>query len=213
MKYRLLVLVLAIFTSCAKEEILEDVCITGGCEASWVVDSMNQPDVYKDELNYWHVNPERKYFTVKGELSEIYDDYIVNDIPLVETKFDTNKWFWINAIQFTIPLYNPFGQFGDPQFNRPLPIGNQILKICNMVSHGIVSNLAGYAYHEKGCNSCPYSERTMGSYSSNTLTPKQSFHVDRSMRGDTIEVYMKTKFNYDLGESEEVYRSLRIIVD
>ena len=200
--------------SCSKEELpLEGVCITGDCQAEWVIDTQNQPNAYKDDMNYWHVEASNKYFTIKGELDEIYEEYEVNGIPLVETTFDSDTWIWIEDITFKIPLYNPFREFFDEQFTRPLPIGERILKVCNLIQAGTVYNLAGYTFNEKWCGDCPYSGRVMGTYSSNTLNPQQSIHIDNRIKGDTIEVYMKTKFNYDLGDSEDVYRSLRIIIE
>lgn len=200
--------------SCSKEELTpEGVCITGDCQAEWVIDTQNQPNAYKDEMNYWHVEASNKYFTIKGELDLIYEEYIVNDVPLVETTFDSDKWIWIEGWVFSIPLYNPFREYFDPQFNRPIVIGSSEIKFCNMIQDGQVYNLAGYTFNDKFCGDCPYSGRVMGTYSSNTLNPQQSINIDNRVKGDTIEFYMKTKFNYDLGDSEEVYRSIRVIVE
>ena len=214
MKKLLYIFSILFLASCSKEELNPYPCLDGNCNVGFWIDKTVQPDTYQDENGFWHIRHwGPNYFTIKGDIDQLNEEYVVNDVPLVETTFDSNYWFWINAVQFTIPLYNPFRDFADPQFSRPLPIGNKILKICNMTAHGIVSNLAGYAYHDKVCEDCPYSDRLMGTYSSNTYTPQQQFHLDRSMKGDTLEIYMKTVFNYDLGESEEIYRSLRIIID
>lgn len=213
MRYKLLVFLSLLITSCVKEDILEDVCITGECQAEWVIDTTLQENAYKDDMNYWHVEASKGYFTIKGELDEIYEDYKVNDVPLVETSFDSNKWIWIEGWVFEIPLYNPFREYFDPQFTRPLTIGEMVLKVCNMIQGGEVYNLAGYTFNDKWCGDCPYSGRVMGTYSSNTLSPQQNIYVDNRVKGDTIEFYMKTKFNYDLGNSEEVYKSLRVIVE
>jgi len=51
---------------------------------------MNQKNSRLDENNYWRVPYQGlKYFTVKGQVDELQDDYVVNGVPLVEK--DTKK--------------------------------------------------------------------------------------------------------------------------
>lgn len=214
MKYRLLVLALAIFTSCAKEEILEDVCITGDCDSTFFIDPLVQPDSYQDENGYYHIEywgP--NYFTIKGELDQLDDNKTVNGVPLTETVFDSNYWIWIEDLRFEVPLYSPFASFADDQFFVPIPVATMMLKMCNLYQDGTVYNIAGYTYNDRVCGDCHPEGYSMGTYSKNTYKPQQQFYLDQKMVGDTISIYVKTKFNYDLGNSEEVSKEFKIIVD
>lgn len=223
MKYKLLVfssLLITIFTSCSKDELneiqLEDI------EPSTVffIDKQSQPDSYQDDNGYYHIQFNGpRYFTIKGELDEEKVPEFVNGVPLTETSFDTDYWIWIEGITFTVPLYSPFATFADDMFFVPIPVGTMILRICDLVDGGEIFNIAGYTYNDKICGACPYSDFTMGTYSKNTLNPQQSIYLDRTMSGDTLKVFVKTKYNYDLDsalestEGEILEEVLNIIVD
>ena len=116
-------------------------------------------------------------------------------------------------IKFTVSRYSPFGLYTDPQFQVAIPIANQTLSICYAAKFYEVLNIAGYSYTDKMCDDCPYSERLMGTYSKNNYNPQQQFYLDGSMKNDTLQVYMRTTFNYDLGETEDIDKVIKIIVD
>ena len=216
MLYRLFILVVVCFSfiNCEKEELNPYPCVDGMCNSGFWVDQTVQPDAYEDQNGYWHIKHwGPNYFTIKGELDEMNEEYIVNDVPLTETRFDTDYWIWDMDITFTIPRYSPFGQFSDPQFTTPIPVANQTTSICFLAEIAEPYNLAGYTYNEKACSDCPYAERMMGTYSANTYRPQQQFHLDKRMKGDTIQVYMKVRYNYDLGDTEEQEHTIKIIVD
>lgn len=216
MLYRLFILVVVCFSfiNCEKEELDPYPCVDGMCNSGFWVDRAVQPDAYEDGNGYWHIKHwGPNYFTIKGELDEMHEEYVVNDIPLVETRFDSDYWIWVEEITFTIPLYSPFGAFYDPQFTTPVAIGDTSISMCFMPEIAEPFNIAGYSYSEKVCGDCPYSELIMGTYSKNTYSPQQQFYLDSRMRGDTLNVYMRARYNYDLGESEEQDHIIKIIVD
>ena len=45
------------------------------------------------------------------------------------------------------------------------------------------------------------------------MNPRQQFYLDNEMVGDTLQVFMKTTFNIDLGDSQIIEESFKIIVN
>ena len=52
----------------------------------------------------------------------------------------------------------------------------------------------------------------LGTRSKYTYNPRQQFYLDNEMVGDTLQVFMKTIFNTDLGNREEVENNFKIII-
>ena len=218
MKKLYIISAILFLAACSKEEILEgDVCLTGDCEAVFYIDTTLQPDLYQDDNGYYHINywgP--NYFTIKGNLDTLVEKNVVNGIPLTETRFDSDYWMAINGLTFTVPLYEPFGFFYDDTFTDPVPVGDTVIKFCDISKYGEVLNIAGYSYNDNVCGTCPWSDIIMGSYSKNTYTPQQQFFLNETMVGDTLKIFIKTDFNYDTyttGESEVADYEFNIIVD
>lgn len=209
-----LILVVLFLAACSKEEMVENVCLTDDCIVDFRIEYVNE--VTQDENGYWHIQWEGlNYFTVKGEISEFNPEYEVNGVPLIETRFDSDYWIFLDDITFTIPLYSPFGLFYDGQFTRPVAIANQLISPCFILEQigRDPYNIAGYQMSEKMNLDKPYSERLMGTYSSNTYKPQQQYKLDRRWKGDTLTVYTRTTLNYDLGDSKEIDRNFKIIID
>ena len=216
MLYRLFILIVVCFSfiNCEKEELNPYPCIDGMCNSAFWIDKSIQPDAYEDQNGYWHIKfwgP--RYFTIKGKYDELNPEYVVNDVPLTETRFDSDYWVWFEDLYFTIPRYSPFGQFADPQFTTPIPVANHNVAVCFMGDIADPLNIAGYTYGNKKCASCPYTDRLMGTYSSNTYSPQQQYYLDKRMKNDTIQVFIRARFNYDLGETVEQDHVIKIIVD
>ena len=63
----------------------------GDCSAEFFVDSTVNEGSYVDENGFYVVKHSGfNYFTVKGELSNMNSEFVVNGTPLVETKFDSD---------------------------------------------------------------------------------------------------------------------------
>ena len=62
------------------------------------------------------------------------------------------------------------------------------------------------------CTDCPYSETLVGSYSKYTYTPTQNIFLDNEMIGDTINIFIETTFNTDVGEREIVENNIKVII-
>jgi hypothetical protein len=196
--------------SCEKQDSVDFYpCKDGGCDSVFFVDS---PNSYQDDNGYWHVKywgP--KYFTVEGQLDELYEEYVVNDVPLVEVAYDSNYWVAFDDLSFTIPLYSPFGL--QSQYGTRIPVGNLTYNIGEIAKLMEPLNIAGYQITKNTCFDCPYSERLFATYSQYTYKPRQQFYLDNRMKGDTLSVYVKATFNTDLGWSEEMNHELKIIID
>jgi hypothetical protein len=52
----------------------------------------------------------------------------------------------------------------------------------------------------------------MGSHSRYTYTPRQNFILDDEMIGDTINVFINTVFNTDVGENEIINENLKVVI-
>ena len=211
-----LIVLLVLLSSCSKDwdELDAYPCQDGNCNVEFWIDELVQPDVYEDENGYYHIKHwGPNYFTIKGKVDKLNEQYEINGVPLVEVRYDSDYWIWVEDIKFTVSRYSPFGLYTDSQFQVAIPIANQTLSICYAAKFYEVLNIAGYSYTDKMCDDCPYSERLMGTYSKNNYNPQQQYYLDSSMKNDTLQVYMRTTFNYDLGETEDIDKVIKIIVD
>jgi hypothetical protein len=197
-KNLVIVISVLIFTSCEKEEVdyYAHPCADRSCDSVFFIDPAVQPHSYLDDNGYWHIEYRGvKYFTIKGKLDTLDDDYVINDIPLVEAAFDSNYWVAFNDMKFTIPVYSPFGLYN--QQGNPIPVGNKTYDIGDIASQMEPLNIAGYQITKNTCFDCPYSDRLFATYSQYTYKPQQQMYLDNRMVGDTLEVYVKATFNTD----------------
>ena len=77
----------------------------------------------------------------------------------------------------------------------------------------ILLQLHSYQIQKNFCWECPYAPTLLGTYSKYNYNPPQQFYLDNEMVGDTLQVFMKTTFNIDLGDSQIVEESFKIIVN
>ena len=104
MKKLLLGLSIISLFSCTKYEIIYPAPCDGNCDANFtiiyegIMDSIDNNGYYVIEFNGLN------YFQVKGQLSELNEQYVINDVPLIETKFDSDYWVVFDSIYFITPL-------------------------------------------------------------------------------------------------------------
>ena len=111
MKKLLLSLSIISLFSCTKETIHQDVCINGNCDATHIVVYKNQ-EIFPNGNGHYEIEWDGlNYFQIKGALTPMNDQYVINGVPLVETIYDSNYWILINGITFTVPLYSVLGYF------------------------------------------------------------------------------------------------------
>ena len=212
MKKLLIIGFVFLLASCSKEDITLGVCVDGDCNAQFFIDEQVQPNAYQDENGYWHIEfygP--KYFTIRGELDEV--NAVVNNVPLIMTEYDSDYWVAFDSINFTVPTYSVLSWFTGGGYNNPVPVGNMEYTLTDLAQIQPPLNIAGYQINKHFCWECPYAETLLGTRSRYTYEPRQQFYLDNEMVGDTLQVFMKTTFNIDLGDSQIVEESFKIIVN
>jgi len=207
----LLIISVIFLSSCEKEldYYYPYPCADASCDSVFYID---QVDAYLDNNGYWHTEffgP--RYFTVAGKLDQLDDEYVVNEVPLVEVAYDSNYWVAFDDLSFTVPLYSPFGL--SSQYGTRIPVAETTYNIGEIAQLMEPLNIAGYQITKNTCFDCPYSDRLFATYSKYTYKPRQQFYLDNRMVGDTLEVYVKATFNTDLGESVEMNHTLKVIID
>ncbi len=94
----ILLLILLVLSSCNKEEINQTPCM-GDCETLYRILYKNQPvninngfyEIEWDDLDY---------FQIEGNLSTLNDQYVINDVPLIEAKFDSDYWVIMGLVRY-----------------------------------------------------------------------------------------------------------------
>ena len=198
--------------SCKKEPIYPFPCIDGTCGTNFYIDTLVTPGAKLDTDGYWKLKYNGlQYFTIKGEISELNPHYVINKVPLVETKYDSDYWIVFDTIQFKIPTYGYLSWFTNSNLNKPLPIGNRTYTITNLSKMTDLYNLAGYQITKHMCLDCPYTPTLLGTYSKYNYTPTQHIFFDKSMVGDTASIFIQVTFNSDAGKREIREKEMKII--
>ena len=211
--YKNILILLGFFSlfSCTKETIYPTPC-NGDCETSWEVVYKNQ-FVSPNNNGYYEIQwDDLDYFQIQGSLTPLNDEYVINGVPLVESSFDSDYWIIMDSIQFQTPMYSYLGWFNDDNLENPIPIGNYVYTMSNLMDIHPPTNIAGYQIPENFCSECPYATTLLGSHSKYNYSPRQNFMLDNEMIGDTINVFTKTLFNSDMGENEIIENNIKIII-
>ena len=194
-----LILSLIFAPSCTKEKFSSP--CNGDCETNYWV-------VYKNEVinpnsnGYYEVEWDGlNYFQIKGSLSELDDRYVINEVPLIESKYDSDYWVVFDSITFQTPMYSYLGWFSDQGLNTPIPIGSYTYTINDLISIHPPLNIVGYQIPKHFCTTCPYAPTILGTYSKYNYNPTQNIFLDNEMIGDTINIFIETTFNTEGGPS------------
>jgi len=205
---------LALF-SCAKQTTKPYPCLSGDCNAQFVIDTIVSPGSYFDSTDgYWRVKYNGlAYFTVQGQLDELDPYYEVNGVPLIETQYDSDYWVVFDTLQWTSPMYSVLSWFSDQSYTQPIAIGNLTYSLEDIADLHPPLNIAGYQIPKYFCWECPYAPTLLGTYSKYNYTPRQQMFFDDEMVGDTANVFIKVLFNNDTGFREEREFQLPIIFE
>jgi hypothetical protein len=205
MKKLIYITLISFFWACSPEELISPYpCLDGDCNAYFEIDSLVSPGVYQDINGYFHIEHQGyNYFTIQGQLDELHPDYVINEVPLVETVYDSNYWVWIDSITFTVPLYSVLGYFTGGGYLNPIPVGNLTYTIEDMAQNFPPLNIAGYSYNPNS------NFEDLGTYSKYNYTPRQQIFFDNEMIGDTATVFVKAIFNNDI----EIEKEFNIIFE
>lgn len=211
-----LILSLIFAPSCTKVTIHPNVCISGDCESQFIVVYENQ-EIFPNANGHYEVEWNGlEYFQVKGQLSRLNSDYCnVDGIPFIETKFDSDYWVVFNNLYFTTPMYSFLGWFNDQGLNTPIPMGQYTYTMNDLIGLHPPLNVVGYQIPKHFCTECPYAPTIIGTYSKYNYEPTQNILLDNEMVGDTMNIFIETKFNTeDVNDrpSEIIKTQIKVIV-
>ena len=199
------------FSSCTKEELYQTPC-NGDCEASYEV-------IYKNELmapnndGYYEVEwDDLNYFQISGYLTPVNDQYIINRVPLVEARFDSDYWVVLDSLTFQTPMYSYLGWFNDHDLNTPIAFDNYEITLTDMIELFPPLNVVGYQIPRYFDLDHPAASTLLGTYSKYNYQPTQNIFLDNEMVGDTINVFIETQFNTDMGPTEIIEEKISVIV-
>ena len=190
--------------ACSKEGYPEVYpCKDENCQSFFSIDKDVSPESYQDSNGYWHIKFDGlRYFTIKGELDKLNEDYIINELPLTEVAYDSDYWVWINNLTFKVPVYTLYGLFSDNNYTSPIPIGDLEYTITDMAKNHPPLNIAGYQITTKTCMDCPFTPTLFDTYSKYTYKPRHMFLFLPEMVGDTATVFIEARFG--VGKNKEI---------
>ena len=202
---------LLMLSGCSKEEINPPPC-NGDCETVYEV-------IYKNELMYTNNDgyyeiewDDLNYFQISGYLSPLNEEYILNGVPLIEARFDSDYWVVMDTITFQTPMYSYLGWFNDNDLSTPITIGNYQVTLTDMAQLYPPLNVVGYQIPRYFDFEHPAAHTLLGTYSKYNYQPTQNIFLDNEMVGDTINVFIETQFNTDMGQSETIENQIKVIV-
>ena len=167
MKYIYVFICFLVFINCDENYQVDEIYPykDGFCQSVFYIDSNVSLGHYIDSNDYNHIKYLGfKYFLVKGDIDELHDSYIINDVPLVETVFDSNYWVWFDTLTFTLPICFVFSLYTDNKFQNPIPIGTYTYTLPQLLEQQSLLNISGYQITNKTCLECP-SDTLFGTYS------------------------------------------------
>tara|TARA_R110000822_G_scaffold225456_1_gene358224 strand:+ start:292 stop:933 length:642 start_codon:yes stop_codon:yes gene_type:complete len=208
----LIAFLVSLFTSCKKEDIDSPAC-PGGCFTNHEIYYKNN-NINIGGDGYYRIKWDGLgYFQIKGELSDLSPQYVINGVPLVEVNYDSDYWILIDTIRFTTPMYSYLGWFNDNNFNNPISVGNYTYTMVDLTEIHQPLNIAGYQINKHFCFECPYAPTLIGTHSKYNYKPTQNILLDNEMIGDTINLFVETRFNTDLGQREIINNNFKIIIE
>jgi hypothetical protein len=197
--------------SCTKETIYPSPC-NGNCETSYEIIYKNQL-ISPNNSGFYEIEwDDLNYFQVSGYLTPLNDDYVLNGIPLVEARFDSDYWIVMDSLTFQTPMYSYLGWFNSNTLNDPVSIGNFEITLNDMFSLYPPLNVAGYQIPRYFDTDHPAAHTILGTYSKYNYQPTQNIFLDNEMVGDTINIFIETQFNTDFGETEIVEDQIKVII-
>tara|TARA_R110001592_G_scaffold4556_1_gene25640 strand:- start:1565 stop:2296 length:732 start_codon:yes stop_codon:yes gene_type:complete len=204
-------IILILLSSCTKENIDPTPCM-GDCETSYEVIYKNQL-LYPNSNGYYEVEWDYlDYFQISGYLSPLNENYILNGVPLVEARFDSDYWVVLDSLTFQTPMYSYLGWFNDQGLNTPIAMGNHTYTLIDLIQLMPPLNIVGYQIPRYFDVDHPAASTLLGTYSKYTYQPTQNIFLDNEMVGDTLNIFIKTQFNTDLGPNEVINNQIKIVV-
>jgi hypothetical protein len=198
--------------SCTKQEETYP-CLNGNCNGYFYISGPGKDSI--DNNGYHHVKwIGLNYFTIRGELSELASDYILNDIPLIEVGFDSDYFILFDTLRYRFPVYSFLGLYTDKKFKDPIPVGSRTYTMVDLSRSMSPTNIVGYQIPKKfnGWEK-PYAITMLAVYSKYTYYPGVNIIFDKAMIGDTASIFMKVTFNNDFGRQVIKDYQMNVIFD
>jgi hypothetical protein len=206
--YYIIILLTMLFLSC--EDILKketSSCLDGNCDATFVIDTTQNPGSYLDNEKIWHIKYSGlNYFRIKGNTDILTSEYVINGVPLMETGYDSNYFYIPGSVVWKYPVYSYLGLFINNNLTRPIPVGYQTYTIQQLVDDYSIMNLAGYEISKKFNFNTPYASSLLQTYSKYNYHPTQQMVFFKEMIGDEAEIYIRVIW----GETEEKNYTLKV---
>lgn len=195
-----LILSLIFAPSCTKEvRLFPNICLSGDCETAYIVIYENQ-EIYPNANGHYEIAWNGlNYFQVRGQLSELDENYVINGVPLVEANFDSDYWVVFNDIYFSTPMYSYLGWFNNQSLSTPIAMGQHTYTMSDLIDLHPPLNVVGYQIPKFLCTECPYAPTLVGTHSEYTYNPTQNILLDDEMIGDTMNIFIETVFNPEGG--------------
>tara|TARA_B110001452_G_scaffold208733_1_gene179007 strand:- start:319 stop:972 length:654 start_codon:yes stop_codon:yes gene_type:complete len=208
----IILLISFISLSCNKSENDYPLPCSGDCTTNYKVVYLGDT-LTKNQNGIWEIEyAGLNYFQVSGKLSELNERYVINGVPLIEANFDSDYWVLFDTLRFQIPMYSYLGWFNDQSMNTPISIGTYTYTMANLIDLHPPLNIVGYQIPKYFCWECPYAPTIVGVHSKYNYRPTCNVLLDDEMIGDTINMFIETLFNSDIGENEIIVDSLKIFI-
>ena len=168
-------------------------------KATFWVDTLGHPGTYQDNAGVWHIkHAGLNYFTVKGQLNTNDTSIEINNVPDIETSFDSNFFFIPGNIVWTYPVYSYLGLWSSGQMNTPIAIGTRTYTFPQLSSQTTIMNLVGYTIepHIDWYANTSVIQSYFCTSSRYTYKPQQSMVFFKDFIGKTAEIYIKASFGY-----------------
>lgn len=183
---------LFIFSSCTPPALETPICEDGSCDATFRIDTQVNPGSFQDANGVWHVKYSgNNYFTLKGITDKVTSENIVNDVPLIETGYDSDLFFTPQHIQWTYPVYSFLGLCSDSTLTTHIPYGYQTLTLPQILNDTSVTNMVGYEMNSHTTFDKPYSPTLLSVYSKYNYTPQHSMIFLPSFVGQEANIYIR----------------------
>lgn len=202
--------------SCTKQEEEEEgayPCLNGNCEGYFYVSGPGQDSI--DINGYHHVKwIGLTYFTIRGELSALAPEYIVNELPLIEVGFDSDYFVLFDTVRYRYPVYSFLGLYTDKRFKDPIPVGTRTYTMIGLSDYMSPTNIVGYQIPKKFTGwEKPYARTILAVYSKYTYQPGVNIFFDDEMVGDTASIFMRAVFNNDFGRQVIKNYKMNVVFD
>lgn len=198
-KLFLLALSLLVF-SCTAPAIDESVCLSGDCAAEFWVDTVGHPGTYKDGQGVWHIkHAGLNYFTIKGGVSQLSSKYVVNNVPLIITAFDSNMFYVPGSVTWNYPVYSYQGLWSSNQMNTPIAVGTKSYTFPQLANQTSIMNLVGYTIqpHTDMYANPSVLRSYFATYSKYTYEPQQSMVFFKDFVGKSATIYIEVLYGED----------------